>query len=905
MAFVPGTTVGSYRLLALLGSGGMGEVFRAEDTQLGRQVALKVLHDALVSDLDWRTRFEREARVLASLNHPNIAMLLGFRELEQRSVIEMELVPGETLGMRLITGALPLDQALPIVHQIALALEAAHERGVIHRDLKPANIKITPEGRVKVLDFGVAKVLSDGPRVSDVTHTPTASLSHRDVILGTPRYMSPEQLRGLPLDRRTDIWSFGCIFYQALCGRPPFAAESETDMVAAILRDEPDWNAIAHVPSGVLRLIRRCMHLRLRDIADARLEIEEFLAEPSSRAFLPSVSRPRWSVRQWLIGAGVVAGLAAAAVGGWSIARRGPTSTPEPARVAIPLNPGQRLVAGASMPFSISRDGRRLAYVAAGTGKPPQIFVRELDRFDAAPVAGTEGATTPFFSPDGDWVGFYARDGLQRVTLGGGAPLMIGEAPPVASATWTADDTIVFATTVPGDGLWRVPASGGVPEPLTKPDAAKGELRHAHPQPLPGGAAVLFTALTSDGAYAGIVSLATRESRVLPQTRMTGGGVQFVAPDRLVYANAGGLVTRMFDAGRYEVRGGPLPLAEHAETGDEGTAWFDALPRALVYVPGRSSVPQRLLMLVDRDGRATPLTETRGAYAHPRFSPDGRSIAVTIETDSGSDIWMLDVQRGTRVRFTSIGSCAFPTWSLDARSIAFRTSRTNGWTLFRRRLDDSGSPQPLLTGSPGSHDAVLSQAAARLLPGSPPVLSGANPQAPESSGPRGLLAFTERRPSGERDIWVLEPGNAPTPFVMTPWDEWGPAFSPNGQLLAYASDESGRAEVYVQPYPGPGQKWLISTDGGTDPVWSPDGHELFYRVGTRIMAATIALAPRFASSRPRLLFDGAFETSELDRNFDISPDGTRFLMVRSETTESLPQFRVVLNWIGARGGAGR
>jgi len=322
MAFVPGTTVGSYRLISLLGVGGMGEVFRAEDTQLGREVALKVLRDALVSDLDWHARFEREARVLASLNHPNIATLLGFKQVDHRSVIEMELVPGETLAMRLLTGALPLDQALPIVKQVADALEAAHERGVIHRDLKPANIKITPDGRVKVLDFGVAKVITGGSRPDDISHTPTASLSHKDIILGTPRYMSPEQLRGQPLDRRTDIWLFGCIFYQVLSGRPPFAAESETDMVAAILRDEPDWDAIDHAPQGIQRLIRRCMrkdlHLRLRDIADARIEIAEFLNETPSRAF-PSAEgrrRGRWVRRNAIVVAGVAAVAAAAAIGG-------------------------------------------------------------------------------------------------------------------------------------------------------------------------------------------------------------------------------------------------------------------------------------------------------------------------------------------------------------------------------------------------------------------------------------------------------------------------------------------------------------------------------------------------------------------------------------------------------------
>jgi eukaryotic-like serine/threonine-protein kinase len=906
MPFVPGTTIGSYRLLALLGAGGMGEVYRAKDTTLGREVALKVLREALVSDRDWHTRFEREARVLASLNHPNIAMLLGFRQLDQRSVIEMELVPGETLALRLAMGPLPIAQALPIMQQIAQALEAAHERGVIHRDLKPANIKITPEGRVKVLDFGVAKVLVDKPKLDDISHTPTVSLSHKDVVLGTPRYMSPEQLRGQPVDRRADIWSFGCIFYQVLCGRPPFADEAETDMVAAILRDDPDWEAIAHVPTGVQRLVRRCMRkdtqLRLRDIADARIEIEEFLSETHPRSFVSGPVVRRWSPRTSLTGVAIAAGLALAAIGGWWMARRPVAVRPELARVAIPLNPGQHLVTGASMPFAVSADGHRLAYVAAGAGVPAQIFVRDLDRFEAVPVAGTKGATTPFFSPDGQWIGFYAGDALQRVTLSGGAPLVIANAPPVAGATWASDDTILYATTVPGDGLWRVAAAGGLPEALTKPDTSKGELRHTHPRLLPGGAAALFTALTGDGAYAGILTLGTRASRLLPQTRATGGGVQFVAPDRLVYAHAGGLVATGFDPAAGEVRGGPQPLVERAETADDGTAWFEATSPALVYVPGRSAVPQRTLMLVDRDGRATPFTDVRGAYAHPRFSPDGRWVAVTIETESGSDIWLFDIQRGTRTRFTSLGATRFPTWTPDARSIAFQSIRTAAWTLFRQRVDDSGPAQPLLTGSPASHADVMAQMSARLLPGSPPMLTGANPQAPESWSVSGALAFTERRPSGERDIWVLEPDSSAAPFLMSPFDESAPAFSPNGRLLAYVSDESGRPEVYVQPYPGPGQKWLISTGGGSDPVWSADGRQLFYRDGTRMMAASIDLTPAVAAGTARPLFDGAFDVSDLDRNFDVSPDGRRFLMVRSEAAGALPQFRVVFNWISVREG---
>ena len=900
---VLGTTVGGYRLIDVLGAGGMGEVFRAEDVRLGREVALKVLHDSLASDTDWFARFEREARVLASLNHPNIATLLGFRDLDDRCVIEMELVPGDTLAKRIATGAVPLNELLPIVKQIAQALEAAHDRGVIHRDLKPANIKITPDGRVKVLDFGIAKVLAEGP-VLDVANTPTSSGTRRELLLGTPRYMSPEQVRALPLDRRTDIWSFGCVFYEALTARPAFAADSGTDTMAAILRDEPDWTALDHVPAIIQRLIRRCLRkdqqVRLRDIADARIEIEEVLNETAALAFAPGVragSRSRGRRTAVVAAAGAGAGLAALLLaGGWAALRPRPAA-PRLARVAIALSPGQHLVAGTSMPFAVSQDGARLAYVAVRPGAPPQVFLRALDSFDATAVGGTEGATAPFFSPDGEWIGFYAGDALQRVALRGGTPLKVSDAPPVASGAWTPDDTIVFATTLPGDGLWRVPVSGGVPQQLTKPDTSKGDLRHTHPRVLPDGKTVLFTALAADGAYTGLLSLDTSEWKVLREARMTGGGPQFVAPDRLVYAEAGNLVTTPFDPQRTDVRGEQLPLLERVETAEDGTGWFSALPSALVYVPGRTSVPQRTLVLVDREGRTTPLSDVRGAYSHPRFSPDGRFVAVTIDSESGSDVWILDVQRGSRTRLTSIGASRFPTWTADGVSIVFQSSRTAAWTLFQQRANGTGAPQPLLTAAPATHDAVMSQIAARMLPGSPPALTGANPQYPASSSLYGTLAFTERRTSGERDIWVLDPKTDPAPFLMSPSDESAPVFSRDGHFLAYVSDESGRSEVYVQPYPGPGEKWPVSTDGGTDPVWAPDGGRLYYRAGSQIMAVTIQAAPAFVAGKPQRLFDGAFEFSELHRNFDLSPDGTKFLAIRSQGAEPAAEFRVIFNWL--------
>jgi serine/threonine-protein kinase len=878
----------------------MGEVFRAEDLRLGREVALKVLHDALASDTDWFARFEREARVLASLNHPNIATLLGFRDLDDRCVIEMELVPGDTLAKRIAVGPVPLDELLPIIRQIAQALEAAHDRGVIHRDLKPANIKITPEGRVKVLDFGIAKVLADDAVAIDVANTPTSSATRKELLLGTPRYMSPEQVRAQPLDRRTDIWSFGCVFYEALTARPPFAAENSTDIMAAILRDEPDWTALDHVPPVIQRLIRRCMRkdlqVRLRDIADARIEIEEVLNETAARAFAPGTRiRSASRGRRTAVLAAAGAGLAVLFAGGWLATRSGPTA-PRLARVAVPLGPGQHLVAGTSMPFALSEDGARLAYVAVQSGSPPRVFLRALDRFEATAVGGTEGATAPFFSPDGEWLGFYAGDALQRVALRGGTPLKISDAPPVASGAWSPDDTIVFATTLPGDGLWRVPASGGVPQQLTRPDTSKGDLRHTHPRVLPDGSTVLFTALAADGAYTGLLSLATGEWKVLRQARMTGGGAQFVAPDRLVYAQAGSLVTTSFDPRRTDLRGEQVPLLERVETAEDGTGWFGALPSALVYVPGRTSVPQRTLVLVDREGRTTPLSDVRAAYSHPRFSPDGRFVAVTIDSESGGDVWIYDVQRGGRTRLTSAAGSRFPTWAADGASIVFQTNRTTAWTLFRQRINESSPPQPLLTGPPATHDAVMSQIAARLLPGSPPALTGANPQYPASSAASGAVAFTERRTSGERDIWVLERGSDPTPFLMSPSDESAPVFSRDGRFLAYVSDESGRSEVYVQPYPGPGEKWPVSIAGGTDPVWAPDGLQLYYRIGSRIMVAAIQTAP-FAATTPKLLFDGAFDFSELDRNFDLSPDGTKFLAIRSESAEPPPEFRLIFNWL--------
>jgi eukaryotic-like serine/threonine-protein kinase len=898
-SFSNGSSIGPYRIVARIGAGGMGEVYQAQDTKLGREVALKILPDAFVHDPERRMRLEREARLLASLNHPNIATLHGLQEIGDRAILEMELVPGKTLAERLAQGPISAAEALPIFRQIAGALEAAHDRGIIHRDLKPANVKVMPDGRVKVLDFGVAKVFERERAVDDVTMSPSTETLGGGSILGTAQYMSPEQARGMPLDRRTDIWSFGCVLYEALGGRPPFREATGTDTLAAILKEEPDWQPIEQAPAAIQRLIKRCLRkdtqTRLRDIADARLEIEEVLSETAS--FRPAAARARAFSRRalTLAGAAVVGALALVSVATWYFTRATDTATAPGIRVAIPLVPGQRFATGPAPVLALSPDGSQLVYAAALAGTRTQLYARPLDRFEPAVIKGTDGATAPFFSPDGRWVGFHAADALQKVSLDGGTPLKIGDVASVASASWGEDDTILFATTA-GDGIWRVPAGGGVPQQITKPDAAKGETQHTFPQFLPGGKTALITVTIAGQAHPAVLSLDGNQWKTLSQIAI-GGGARFVEPDHLVYAQSGGLVAVGFDAAKGELRGSPVPLLERVEAPAYGAAQF-AIARngSLVYVPGRTSRPARTLMMVDRDGRAQPVGGGRAPYAHPRLSPDGRWLAVTVEGESGSDVWVYDLQRGTRTRLTASGENGFPVWTPDGSTVTYHAGSSDQWTLFSRASDASNRAEPLLTMDRAARGGASPMA--NLLPGSVPTLSGTNPQFPMSwSGDGKALAFTERKPSAERDIWVMEKGSEPSPFLVTPFDESAPAFAPDGRYLAYVSDESGRPEVYVQPYPGPGGRWLISTEGGTDPIWAAGGRELLYRSGDDIMAVAVQTAPAFTAGSPRRVLEARFEASEASRNFDVSRDGQRFVMVRSDESAAPLQFHAVFNWL--------
>jgi Tol biopolymer transport system component len=898
----PGSSVGPYRILASLGAGGMGEVYRAEHVRLGREVAVKVLHEFTSDNPEYKSRFEREARVLASLNHPNIATLHGLEEVGDATLLlEMELVPGETLAERIGRGPMTVDDSLPIFKQIALALEAAHERGIIHRDLKPSNIKVTPDGRVKVLDFGLAKAFESERQQSSSNEAMFTTTTQRGLILGTAAYMSPEHVRGHALDRRTDIWAFGCMFYEALTGKPPFASDTVSDTLAAVLREEPDWRPLSRAPLAIQRLIKRCLkkdpQTRLHDIADAGLEIEDAVAE-SAPFVVAMPGRDPWRVsrRRALLTSLAGVALAGAIIGGgYWLATRETTRdlVVTTSRLAVPIPAGQQVERAGLAPLAISPDGRRVVYAAVERGGRTQLFQRALDRFESSAIDGTDGGSAPFFSPDGRWVGFYANGMLQRVSIDGGAALRICEAPPVWSATWGADDAIVFAGATAPFGLWRVPAGGGTPERLTTVDA-KTETQHAYPDRLPNGD-VIFGVITDRGWHLAKLTLATKQVTPLGDPGSGGAGARWVS-GHLLYASGGGLVAVPFDPDR-GMTGSPVPLLERPDVDASGSAAFAvSASGTLVYIPRAAALPVRALVMVDRSGRATLLSEARAAYAHPRLSRDGRRLAVAIESESGSDIWVYDLDRGSRTRLTNGGVNRFPVWSHDSQRITFQSARSGSVTLYARAVDASGEPEPLIRSS--SDPSGLSRSLAGLLPGTMPLFTAANPHLPVSWSPDGAnLAFDERKPSAERDIWILPRDADPAPFLVTPFDESSPVFSPDGKWLAYVSDESGRSDVYVQPFPGPGGKWPVSTDGGTEPAWSSDGKELFFRQGDALMAVPVTPGAEFRSGRPQAIFASRYETIDGARNYDVSPDRQAFVAIRNEGLAETDQFNVVLNWI--------
>ena len=907
MALSPGTRLGVYEITAQIGEGGMGQVYRATDTKLKRQVAIKILPPSLAADADRLARFQREAEVLASLNHPHIAAIYGLEESGDMTALVMELVEGDDLSQRITRGAIPIDEALPIAKQIAEALEAAHEQGIIHRDLKPANIKVRPDGTVKVLDFGLAKALEPtGARSASHAMSPTITtpaMTQAGIILGTAAYMAPEQAKGRAVDKRADIWAFGVVLYEVLTGRRLFDAEDMSETLAAVLTRDVSLTALpAAVPARLRALLRDCLirdpRQRLRDIGDARIGLEQIIAgapgEVSTPASVTAVV-PAWRrALPWAVVSALTAGLAAVVVlwAPWRAA-----APPRVTRMTItPAGPAALTINGADRDLVLSPDGTHVVYVGnAGT----QLFVRALDALEPVAIASGGNLRSPFVSPDGQWVGFVDNiSTLKKVAITGGPPITLASIDDDAprGATWAPDDTIIFATNNLTTGLKRVSAAGGMPEVLTRPDPAQDEADHLWPEILPGGRAVLFT-ITSQAGGLDAAQVAVRDLRTGTQKVLVRGGSDghYVAsglgsPKRaeregghLVYVAAGTLRAIPFDPTRLETHGTAVPVLPRLATKVTGAGDFAvATDGTLVYVdvPGNFAANARTLVWVDRTGQEALVAAPPRAYEQPRLSPDGTRIAI-FSRDQENDLWIWDLRRATLTRLTlDPRQDSFPVWTPDGGRIVFSSTRGGATNLWWQAADGTGAAERLTTSSNAQ------------------FVTGITPDG-------AAVVFDESTPTMGRDLLqlALDGTRRVTPLLQTKFDERNGIVSPDGRWLAYESNSSGSFEIYVRPFPivGGGQ-WQISTAGGRQPLWARSGKELFYlgADGMLLRAPVEASGATWNNGTPIKLLEGRYRFfSGLGvRTYDVSPDGQRFLMIKAPGTDAsaAPALIVVQHW---------
>ena len=823
MAVRPGSRFGAYEILDAIGAGGMGEVYRAHDSGLRRDVAVKVLPGALAKDADRLARFEREAHVLASLNHTNIAAIYGLERLDDTPLLIMELVPGRTLADLIRERAVAPDDALLFAAQIAAALEAAHAKGIVHRDLKPANVIVTPEGKVKVLDFGLAKALQDpntsGPQ--DLTNAPTIPapmMTAAGIILGTASYMSPEQARGKALDTRTDLWSFGCVLFEMLTSRPAFTGDTLTDILAAVLNNEPDWAAIpAETPSGIRGLLRRCLQRdpgrRVQHAGDARIEIEDAMERPIAA---PQESRSP-SSRVRLAAPWAVAAVLAIALGATQLGPARQTQ-PEAAVTRLELNMPAGVEAGvaATPNMSVSADGTRLAFIG-GTGGLRRLYVRRFDESSATAIRGTETVTVCVFSPDGSAVAFITADNiLKKVSLADGlVTTIVTDADYTGGgAAWGTDGSIIF---IRAGSLWQVPSTGGTPQQLTTLELDNNEYLHLWPTVVAGGDAILFASVSGErdrvSSKIEALSLATRRRHVVVDD---GSNPIYTTSGHLVFFRNETLLAAPFDATRLELTGPEVAVLDDVSVDQFGNPMLTVSTTGmLVFADSRNATKQ--LVWVSREGVEQPITDTSRPYGNPRLSPDGGRIVVEV---AGGDLWIQDLARATFTRLTSGATTGdtFSTWTPDGRRVVFRTLTG----LYQIDADGGGGLEAIPNTSVADVPTAVSRDGKTLA-----LIR----QSAELSG--GVLALSLE--SGETRV-----------VVQTRAYDGGGQFSPDDRWLAYVSNESGQFETYVRPYPGPERTIQVSTAGGTHPKWSRDGRELFYRNGNKMMAVDVSTTPDLA-----------------------------------------------------------
>ena len=870
MPLSPTTRLGPYEIVSPIGAGGMGEVYKARDTRLNRTVAIKVLPRNMADRLEVRQRFEREARAVSSLNHPHICALYDIGQQDAIDFLVMEYLDGETLTSRLKKGPLPLQQVFQYAIQIADAIGQAHRHGVIHRDLKPSNIMLTKSG-AKVLDFGLAKIHT----VDDTTGLtqPMETLTEEGSILGTLQYMAPVQLEGKEADARTDVFAFGAVVYEMVTAKKAFPGASRASVIAAILEREPPplTTLDPMTPAELDRVVKKCLRKdpeerwqTAQDLQDELKWIAEKGSSTESSVRTSQTVKPR---ERFVWAAGVLAAVLVTSLIVWRLMDARPTPQPL-ARFSI-APPGNQPLATWS-PMALSIDGTRLVYTA-GLEDVSRLYLRPIDRFEATPMRGTEDALWPFFSPDGQWVGFFAADKLKKVRVTGGVPQTVCEAVDAYGADWAFDDNIFFGSS--GSGLWRVPASGGKPQAATTLDKKNGELGHLWPHILPGAKEILFTVRTSaQNFHIAVESLTTHQRRNVTQKGSYG---RYASSGHLVYAWEGSLLASAFDLGRLEVTGPEIPILENMPMSIDGSAPFALSGNgSLVYAPG-GPPPARTFVWVDRQGNTKPMPAPARAYGQPRVSPDGQRLALEIHDGTDSDIWTYDLARDVLARLTYDRKSIFPRWAPDGKHLVFSSSRSGALNLFIQTADGSGQAE-------------------RLFPSEVEQYVGS------WSRDGRLLTFIEINPTDTGDIWVLplQGERKPRPFLRVPLTQYGALISPDGRWLAYLSDESGRFEVYVTSFPAGQGKWQISTEGGTQVMWAPNGRELFWRNGDKVMAAGVEAHGTFVTTKPLLLFSAAYMRHwQGTPDWDISPDGKRFLMIKVSDTESAPtQLNVVLNW---------
>jgi serine/threonine-protein kinase len=885
MALARGVCLGLYELTDLIGSGGMGEVWRAVDTSLGRSVAIKVLPEALAHDPERLARFEREARTLAALNHPNLTTVFGLVEGDGVRALVMELIDGLTLADRIAAGPIPYEEALPLAKQMTEALEAAHEQGIVHRDLKPSNVMVRADGRLKVLDFGLAKAMDPTEPAANVSESPTITspaMTRRGVILGTAAYMAPEQAKGKAVDRRADIWAFGATLFEMLTGTHAFKGDDVPDTLAAILSKDPDWRRLPASASGLRPLLVRCLKRdpkqRLQAIGDARIQIDELLSgslEPGAAS-----DARRHSVIRRAAPAALAALVASALTGALTIWNRpeGAASGPQPvSRFAV----GGPTLADSDFirNVAISPDGRHIAAVFPGRG----LMIRSLDGVDIRELKGTDAAVQPFFSSDGQWIGFFQADSLKRVPTAGGVPITMCETLNARGASWDDDGSLVIAT-LTGE-LARIPAGTCEPTWLTKPDHAKGPTRHWFPSVLPGGRGILFSIVAPNRPESSMIAVLDPRTQQL-KALIPGSQPEYVETGHLVYAAANTLRAVRFDLERLQVLGDPLTMADALAVAFSGAAQY-AVSRTgtLVYAEPRPLA--RSLVWVDRNGQESAIPAPSRAFIEPRLSPDGTRLAV-VAADQDHDIWIWDFRRRTLTRLTSDPSRdQHPVWTADGRRVVFGSLRSGAYNLYAQAADGTGTVERL-TASPNRHIPAF------VLPNGTGVIGT------EIASQGDIVWFRSSPP-------VQNASQSPSslraePLIHTAAIEFAPDMSPNERFIAYQSQESGRAEVYVRPFPRTGDGWWqVSPSGGSRPRWARDGRQLFFldQANKLTVVPVQTSGGAFVYGRAATVLETAYARPvENTHPYDVSADGQRFLMIKEDAAAAAARagLIVVLNW---------